>query len=245
LYRFSPTSQATPCTVPQLILTMYPISGWEQPKVQLPYSPTDLHQIRNQPYPLQRDFENVPDFRFSPVKGTTTLFPTDFLQIRKQPHTLPTYFKNVSDSGSGMSRVQLPYSPTDFHQIWQQPYHLPTDFENVPDSGSSISRAQLSYSLPKLQLSYFDCILFGQSRYQNASRKRYLTLSSKIIFKKRGPGAALNFAHGAAPSGHGPTLPLAHMPKLPGHPVYVPIYYKIYFLPYWEEIWSFHLYCKL
>jgi len=97
--------------------------------------------MRQQPYPVQTDFENLPDSGSSMSRAQLPYTPTDFHQIWQQPYPLQTDFKNVPDSG--MSISQLPYSPTDFHQIWQPPYPLQTNFENVPDSGPGISRAQL------------------------------------------------------------------------------------------------------
>jgi len=81
------TNFATNPTLCQLILTMYLISGWHLSKVQLPYSPTDFLQVRNQPYPLQTDFENVPYSGSVHVQSTTFLFPDPF-SSNSQP-TLP------------------------------------------------------------------------------------------------------------------------------------------------------------
>jgi len=111
-------------------------------KAQLPYSPTDFHQISQQPYPLPTDFGNVPDSGSGMSRAQLPYSTTNFYQIRQQPYPLQTDFENVPNSGSGMSRAQLPYSPTDFHQIRQQPYLLPTDFKYVPDSGSGMSRVE-------------------------------------------------------------------------------------------------------
>jgi len=73
------------------------------PKVQLSYSSADFHLIRNQPYPLQTDFENVPDFRFTPVETTTSLFP-DWFSPNSQP-TLP--FANWFWKCSSLIQVQV------------------------------------------------------------------------------------------------------------------------------------------
>jgi len=79
-------------------------------KVQLPYSPTDFHQIRNQPHSLPNYFENVPGSVSDMSRAQLPYSLTEFRQIRHQPYPSPNDFENVPDSGSGMYRTQLPYS---------------------------------------------------------------------------------------------------------------------------------------
>jgi len=72
-------------------------------KVQLPYSPTDFHQIRHEPYPLPINFENVPDSGSGMSKVQLPYSPTDFHQIQHQSYPFQTDFENVPDSGSDLA----------------------------------------------------------------------------------------------------------------------------------------------
>jgi len=56
---------------------------------QLPYSRTDFHQIRHQPY--------LPDSGSGMSRAQLPYSPTNFNYIREQPYPLPTNFVNVPD----------------------------------------------------------------------------------------------------------------------------------------------------
>jgi len=73
-----------------------PDSGSGMSRAQLPYSPADFHQIRQQPYPLQ--IENVSDLGSGMSRAKLPYSPTDFHQIRQQPYPLPIDLENVPDS---------------------------------------------------------------------------------------------------------------------------------------------------
>jgi len=57
----------------------------------------NFHQIRQQPYPLQTDFENVPDSGLGMSRAQLPYSPADFHLIRQQPYPFPTDSENVRD----------------------------------------------------------------------------------------------------------------------------------------------------
>jgi len=89
--RVSPNSTATLPFANQF--ENLPDSGSGMSRAQLPYSPTNFHQIRHEPYPLRTDFENVPDSGTGTSKVQLPYSPTDFHQIRHQPYPLPINLK--------------------------------------------------------------------------------------------------------------------------------------------------------
>jgi len=68
-------------------------------RAQLPYSPTDFHQIRHEPYPLPTDFENIPDSGSGMSRAQLPYSPTDFHQFDSNPTlcelTLKMYLNQV------------------------------------------------------------------------------------------------------------------------------------------------------
>jgi len=54
-------------------------------RAQLPYSPTEFHQIRHEPYRLPTDFENVPDSGTGMSKVQLPYSSTDFHQFDMNP----------------------------------------------------------------------------------------------------------------------------------------------------------------